>query len=795
MTDLRYALRTLARSPGFTLAAVVTLALGIGANTAVFSVVEGVLLRSLPFPGAERLLLILSRSGTSPLRAYETWRTATGAFDDMAAARGEQPVLVAPEGAERVTAWTVTANFFTLLGGRPILGRAFLPEEDRPGSPPVAVLSYAFWQSRFGGDRQVLARTITLDTVAYTIVGVMSPDFRTPAGFRHPDDTQLWRALGSFLSGPGGTQWAGEGSFWVFGRRRPGINSAGALAALNLVSRRLQDANPGDRRFVPIVEPLHGFLVARVRTPLLLMLGAVSLVLLVACANVASLLLSRGVARAPELAVRVALGASRARLLREALTESVLLALAGGGCGVLIALWTVPVLVRLAGGELPHLGDITVNIRVLAAALGASVLAGFAAGLIPGLRASRQAPADALKAGSRGTAGGGGQAWRQRSNDALIVAQLALTMVLLSGAGLLTRSFVRLVRLDPGFDATHLVVAELRLPAERYPTGAARAAFIRDALQAVRSLPSVASAAASEGMPFSLHALGTVGIPGRAEQPELPVAYISAVTPGYFRTLAIPLRRGQAFDQAGASAGVIIDEAAARAYFPGEDPVGKQITFYTYRTRTIIGIVGDVRQQNLHDPPPPHIYEFLGNSPSDYLKLLVRTSGAPAQLVGALRQTIRSLDPNLPVDRAARFAAWLGDPLAAQRLYTLLLASFAVLALALAATGVYGITAYAVTRRTQEIGIRVTLGAGRAALLRLIVGHGLALTLTGIALGVAGALATTQVLRAYLFEIGARDPVVLASVGLLVVATALIASYLPARRATRVDPMVALRHE
>src|SRR6266566_4120616 len=794
MTDLRYALRTLARSPGFTLAAVVTLALGIGANTAVFSVVEGVLLRSLPFPGAERLLLILSRSGTSPLRAYETWRTATGAFDDMAAARGDDPVLIAPEGAERVMTWTVTANFFPLLGGRPILGRAFLPEENRPGSPPVAVLSYACWQSRFGGDRQVLGRKITLDTVAYTIVGVMSPDFRTPAGFRHPDDTQLWRALGSFLSGPGGAEWAREGSLWVFGRLRPGTSSAGALTALNLVSRRLQDTEPGVRAWIPVVEPLHEYLVGRVRTPLLLMVGAVSLVLLVACANVASLLLSRGVARAPELAVRVALGASRARLVREALTESVLLALAGGGCGVLLALWTVPVFVRLAGADLPHLTDITVNIPVLAVALGASVLAGLAAGLIPGLRASRQAPADALKAGSRGARGGSG-AWRQRSNDALIVAQLALTIVLLSGAGLLTRSFVRLVRLDPGFDPTHVAAAELRLPRERYPTSSARAAFVRDALERLGSLPSVAGAAVSEGMPFSGYALGTVGIPGRGEQPELPVAHISAVSPDYFRTLAIPLIRGQTFDRSGTPAGVIIDEAAARAYFPGEDPIGKQVTFYGQRTRTIIGIVGDVRQQNLHDPPPPHIYEFLGDAPAEYLKLLVRTSGASAQLVGALRQTIRSLDANVPVDRAAPFAAWLGDPLAVQRLYTLLLASFAVLALVLAATGVYGIAAYAVTRRTREIGIRVTLGAGRAAVLRLVVAHSLALTLTGVALGAAGALATTQVLRAYLFEVGPRDPVVLLAVGLVVVATTLVASYVPARRATKIDPMVALRSE
>src|SRR5256885_4255728 len=328
---------------------------------------------------------------------------------------------------------------------------------------------------------------------------------------------------------------------------------------------------------------------------------------------------------------------------------------------------TLPVFGQLAVVDLPHLSDITVNIPVLATALGASVFAGLAAGLLPGLRAARLAPADVLNAGSRGTGSGGEQAWRQRSNDALIVAQLALTMVLLSGAGLLTRSFVRLVRLDPGFDPTHVVVAELRLPRERYAPSAARAAFVRDALERLGSLPSVAGAAVSAGVPFSGYALGNVGIPGRGEQPELPVAHIAAVSPDYFRTLAIPLIRGQTFERSGAPAGVIIDEAAARAYFPGADPIGKQIAFYDYRTRTIIGIVGDVRQPNLHDPPPPHIYEFLGNTPADHLKLLVRTSGAPLQLVDALRRTIRSLDPNIPIDRAAPFAAWLGAALGAAR--------------------------------------------------------------------------------------------------------------------------------
>jgi putative ABC transport system permease protein len=792
LQDLRYAARTLLRTPGFTAVAVTTLALGIGANTAVFSVVEGVLLRSLPFPGADRLVDIKSSHGTSPLAAYETWRTATGVFEDMAAAHLEEPVLLGPEGADRLTTWVVTANFFPMLGGHPVLGRAFLPEEDRPGSAPLVVLSHSFWQSRLGGDAHVLGRTLTLDAVSYTIVGVMSPEFRMPAGFRHPDDTQAWLALGSFLSGPQGAPWARQYSFWMVGRLRPGTTLAEAQATLDVLSQRAWEHDARHRGLVARTAPLRDYLVGHVRRPLLLMLGAVSLVLLVACANAGSLLLSRGAARRHELAVRVALGASRQRLFRAGLTDAVLLAIAGGALGVLVAIWAVPVLVQLAGDKLPHLTDITVNVRVLSVALGVSVLTGVLAGVVPALRAGRAAPTDALK-----TAGAAarGRRWRDRPGDAFIVVQIALTMVLLSGAGLLARSFLRLVRLDPGFDPEHVVTAQLRLPATRYATGAARAVFLHDVLERVRSLPEVVAVAAGTGMPLAGYALGTVNLPGQPEDPTRPWAWFSTVSEDYFRTLGIPLTRGQPFrGDADVPQGVLIDEAMARAYFPGVDPLGRQIACCGH-IGTVTGVVGNTRQESLHEPPPPHIYVPLGRELADYLKILIRTAADPVPMVTTLRRAIQEVDATVPIDRVAPMYELLGDARATQRFYALLLAVFAAAALLLAATGVYGIAAYAVNRRTQEIGIRMALGADRQAVLGLILAHGAALALVGIALGVGGALAATGVLRSYLFEIGPRDPVALGSVALLLLGAALLASYVPARRATRVDPMVALRTE
>jgi len=796
MSDIRYALRTLARSPGFTLAAVVTLALGIGANTAVFSVVEGVLLRSLPFPHANRLVDIKTVperyrngarwGGTSELTWYETWRTAPGVFDDLSAYIGDQPILIGPWEAARVESWSVMANFFPMLGARPLLGRVFLPGEDRPGTARVAVLSHRLWAARYGSDTTVLGRTLTLDTMEYVVVGVM------PAGFRYPAGADVWLPLGSYLSGPDSRERARRQGYWYVGRLRSHVTLTQAQATLDVVSRRSWASEPGETGRLPFVVGLHDYLVGETRTPLLLMLGAVSLVLLVACANVANLLLARATARGHELAVRIALGAGTRRLIRQVLTESLLVAAFGGGLGVLLALWSVPALVGLAGAELPRVAEIGVNLRVLAAAITMSILVGVAAGLVPALQTARRAPSDALKSRSPNA---GGDGWRHRSSDAFIVSQVALTMVLLSGAGLLARSFAHLVRLDPGFEPAHLLAAELQLPGTRYALPQARIAYVQQALERVRALPGVSAVTASSGMPLAGYAVGSVSLPGRPDEDSRLWAWISGVTDDYFRVLGIPLKRGRVFGAGTTDATVVIDEAAARAYFPGEDALGREIKFYGARTRTIIGVVGDTRQQNLQAPAPPHIYQPLASDAAAFIKLIARTAGDPSVSAEAMRDALREIDAGVPLERVAPVSELLSDARARHRFYALLVLVFAATALALAATGVYGIVAYAVTRRTQEIGVRVALGAGRRAVVRLIVSRGMMLTLGGIVLGGAGAFGVTGLLRDLLFEVGPRDPVTLAAVALLLLAATLLASWLPARRATRVDPMVALRYE
>lgn len=791
--DLRYALRTLARRPGFTAIAVLTLALGIGATTAVFSVVQGVLLRSLPFPHAERLVDIKqvraeSRhpgeigGATSPLASYRTWRTATAAFEDMAVYTGEDAVLTGMGPAERIMAWHVSANFLPLLGARPLLGRGFAPDEDSPGSAPVAILSHSFWISRLGGDPGVLGRTITLDTVAYTIVGVM------PSRFHYPADAAVWSNLGSALSGPSGAQRSHQWGFWVVGRLRPGVTLSRAQNQLDRVTRNAWDMEPDMAGTLPVAGVLQDYLVRDVRASLWILLGATTLVLLVACANVSGLLLARGSDRERELSVRVALGAGSVRLARQVVTESVLLAGGGGALGVLLALWSLPALVALAGSELPAIREIGIDSQMLVAAVALSLLAGVLAGLVPALRVALRPPAGAL----RGVGPGALRGWRSRPAGALVVAQVALTIVLLAGAGLLLRSLDGVAHANPGYDGTHVVVAELHLPPYRYATRSARQAYLSLALDRARGLPGVGSVAATTGIPLSGGEISAVSLPERPARPDQPWAWVSAVTPDYFRILAIPLLRGRLPETANDAA---IDAEAGRTYFAGEDPIGRTLSVGGFHPLTVVGVVGDARQESLAESPPPHVYPALLPGASSYLKILARPAGDPGAFATVLRRELQAVDPDVPLDRVAPLSTLMSSSLAQQRLYTWLLGIFAGVALLLAATGLYGLLAHGVVRRTREIGIRVALGAERRAVIALVVGHGLALTALGVATGLAGSAAVTRVLRPYLFHVTPTDPAVLAAVAGVLFGAAVVASYVPSRRATQVDPVVALRTE
>jgi len=792
--DIRYVLRALAKAPGFALVALVTLGLGVGATTTVFSIVQGALLRSLPFPHAERLVDIkLTRAeyrhpgmvggGTSPLVAYQTWRTATNAFDDMATYTGDGAVLTGMGAAERVMAYHVSSNFLPLLGARLQLGRGFAADEERPGSAAVAILSHAFWTARFGGDSAVLGRTITLDTNTFTIVGVMSSRFRYPA------DAAVWSNLGSALSGPNGARRAHEWGFWVVGRLRPGVTVAHAQDQLDAATRRAWSEEPDIAGTLPVAATLHGYLVRDVRESLWILFGATTLVLLVACANVSGLLLARGSDREREMSVRIALGAGRGRLARAVVSESLLLSAGGGVLGILVAIWSVPALLALGGSELPAIQGIEIDARVLVAAVALSLGAGVLAGLIPALRVGLRPPAEAL----RGVAPGGLRGWRSRPAAGLVVAQVAITIVLLAGAGLLLRSFDRIIHTDPGFDGAPVVVAELNLPPYRYPTTASRAAYLSLALDRARSLPGVTAVAAASGIPFSGTDISSVSQPGIPAQPDQPWAWVSAVTPDYFRILGIRLLRGRLPTTPGET---MIDATAARTYLSGRDPLGTTLRIGgSDHPLTVVGLVGDTRQESLAEGPPPHIYPTLLPQTPAYLKILVRTAGDPGSLATAVRRELQAVDTDVPLDRVTPFSSLMSGSLAVQRLYTWLLGIFAAVALFLAAGGLYGLVAYSVIRRTREIGIRIALGAQGRSVVALVMGRGLILTAMGIVAGLAGSVAATRVLRRYLYEVTPTDPAVLGAVVGVLLCAAGLAAYVPSRRATRVDPMVALRTE
>ncbi|HEV3469187.1 MAG TPA: ABC transporter permease [Pyrinomonadaceae bacterium] len=798
LQDLRYGLRRLSKSRGFTLVAVGALALGIGANTAIFSVVNAVLLRPLPYPEPEQLVQLwesrprqnMARVESSP-NEFLAWAEESQSFQQLAAVDFASFNLTGRGEPERVSAVLVTAGYFPLLGVAPELGRAFLAEEDQPGKNNVVVLSHDLWQNSFGSDPSVVNQTVSLDAVACTVVGVM------PRGFRLPGDARLARPI-AFTAEDRAR--AGSHFLQVFGRLKDGVTRERAEAELAGIAARLEQTfaatNVGHQI---VIVPLHEQLVGDVRPALLVLLGAVGLVLLIACANLANLLLARAEARRKEVAVRAALGASRWRIVRQLLAESVLLSAAGGAAGLLLAVWGVDLLISLDPAGVRRVGEVSLDAGVLAFTVALSLATGVVFGLAPALQASKTDFVETLKEGGRSSSGG---RRRSRLRSTLVASEVALTLVLLVGAGLLVKSFARLLEVDPGLDPRGVLTLDVSLPPAKYPERQQIAAFYEQLLAEVAALPGVEKAGAVNVLPLGGNDTSNfVQIEGRPPLPSGQALRAGRRNVGadYFGALRIPLKGGRAFapsDSAEAPPVVVINEAMARAFFAGEDPIGRRIrTGDRSPWVTVVGVVGDVRHRGLDVETRPEMFFPHAQSPSREMTLAVRTAGDPVALVGPVRERVRAVDRDQPVGNVKTMEAWLAESVASRRFSVLLLAAFALVAAVLAALGIYGVVSYGVAQRTHELGLRIALGARRADVLRLVIRQGMKMTLVGAAVGLAASLALTRVMSGLLYGVSATDPSVYAAVSLLVAAVAFLACYVPARRATRVDPMEALRHE
>ena len=811
LQDVRYGLRQLRKNPGFTAVAVITLALGIGANTSIFSVVNGVLLRPLQFRDPDRLVRVwhvppaasfpgMTRFSVSPAN-YLDWERQNHVFERMAIYSYRGFTVTSGAKPERVDACAVSAGFFETLGVQAMLGRTLLPDEDQAGRGNVVVLSYRFWQEHFGSNREVVDRNVTIDGHNFLVAGVM------PASFRYPDFAQMWTPMA----------WSdqdravrGEHHYAVVARLRPGIDLKAAQAEMNTISSRLEQLYPADDKgWGAVVVPMHEDLVSDVRPAMLVLLGAVACVLLIACVNVANLILAKAFSRQKEIAIRTALGASAGRVLRQVLTESVILSLAGGALGLAYAPFGVRLIVAFLADKLPGSIEVGIDTKVLLFTAAISLLTGILSGVLPALRLAGKNVSQALKQGLGRT---DSDAAGQSTRSVLVVAEVALSLVLLIGAGLMVRSFQRLHGVNPGFNPHHVLTATVAITQTKFPSPAQQVQFYEQILQRVRTLPAVESAGVIDDLPLNMDGSHQpVAIDGRpvvamSEQPEVDVRLIST---GYLRTLRIPVLRGRDFnegDVAGRPGAILISDSMARSFWPGEDAVGKRLTltFFPDRVREVVGVVGDVKLDGL-DQTRPAVVLYVpldqispavpGGWSSFPMSLVVRTATNPAGLASAVANAVQQVDPTVPLRDVFSMEDVVATSVSQQRFNMLLLGTFAGLALVLAAIGIYSVLSYNVKRRVNEIGIRLALGARLSDVLRMVVYEGMKSTLFGLAIGMVVALALGRVMSSLVFEVRPSDPLTFVAVAALLAMVALLASVIPAYRATRVDPMAALRDE
>jgi putative ABC transport system permease protein len=798
----------LVRHPGFALVAILTLALGIGANTAIFSVVNAVLLRPLAYRNPEQLLLINHNYPKINLKAsvsafgYRHYREHVKSFESIAALTGWPVNLTGGGEPERLAGMEVTANFFPLLGAESALGRVFTEGEDERGRDRVVVLSDAFWQRRFGGETGIVNQKIMLNGEGYTVVGIMPPSFQFGREFGQVVD--LWKPI-AFTPDQLSSNALTFEFLSVIARLKPGVTESQAQAEMDSIAAGLRTqylAGLDAGSWGLTLQPMRELVIGEIRTMLWILLGAVLCVLLVACANVANLLLARAASRQKEMALRAALGAGRARIIRQLLTESLLVALAGGALGLVIGYWGLKLLLGINEGRIPRAHEIGLDFNVLGFTFVVAIATGLIFGIAPALAVSRGDLQETLKEGGRGA----GTGVRRGLRGALVIAEVAIALVLLAGAGLLIKSFARLQQVNPGFQPDGLLTMQISLPDFKYPEPARRDAFFRELIARTRALPGVEAAGAVSILPLSgSNSSGSFQIEGRITPPGQmsPHGDRWSATADYFKTMKIPLVRGRYFeerDAAEAPGVAIIDETMAQKYWPGEDPVGRRISFEggdnNRRWREIVGIVGHVRHRGLEGESRVQYYIPHPQRASANMNLVVRASGSdPAALSGTVREAVRGLDRDLPVFRVRTMDQFVADSMAQRRFALLLFGIFAAVSLLLAAIGLYGVLAYAVTQRTHEIGVRLALGARPRDVLAMVVRQGMTLAVIGVALGLGAAFALTRLLAALLFGVSARDPLVFASIAVLLALVALVACLVPARRATRVDPLVALRYE